>query len=84
MKIEKLALWIIVGLLAVFALSVAGRFIAGLLGLALVVFVIGLLVNPEGTKAYALRVIGALDGVLKGITASLKGDSTKDDPANKK
>ena len=49
----------------------ASRFVSGLLAAVLVVFVIGMLIDPEATRNYSLRIIDALADVFRAIRRAL-------------
>jgi len=49
----------------------ASRFVSGLLAAVLVVFVIGMLIDPEATRNYSLRIIDALTDVFRAIRHAL-------------
>jgi len=49
----------------------ASRFVSGLLAAVLVIFVIGMLIDPEATRSYSLRIIDAVADVFRAIRRAL-------------
>jgi len=78
MKNQSAILWIVISVCVLVALLIAGRLILSVLGVALAIFMIGMLVSPERTKAYALRVIKAMREVIAGISGSGQDSSSPD------